>query len=214
MTPYSLIEQAVQANTLLNHPFYLRWSKGELTMNELKVYAKEYFALAAAIPGIVQMILDHLPAGQAHMKSFIEGNMAEEQEHAELWRRFTYSLGVTKEELDSYEPSVTTKGAIQSLLDAAAKSFEDGVITMYAFECELAKIAQTKKEGLIAFYNLTSHDAHVYFDEHIKEEEHLKVWRQIPVSSDNISAKASVSIDAQHKVLDAVCDACGISMVC
>jgi pyrroloquinoline-quinone synthase len=214
MTPYSLIEQTVQSKTLLNHPFYLRWSKGELTMDELKIYALEYFSLAAAIPNIVQEILDRLPADQNHMTAFIEENMKEEQEHAELWKRFAYSLGVTEAELDAYVPSTKTQAAIQSLLDAAAKSFEDGVITMYAFECELSKIAQTKKEGLLAFYNLTSHDAHVYFDEHIKEEEHLKVWRQIPVSSDNISAKASVSIDAQHKVLDAVCDACGISMVC
>jgi pyrroloquinoline-quinone synthase len=123
-------------------------------------------------------------------------------------------VGVTEEELRAYEPSQKTKDAIQSLLAQAAKSFDDGVITMYAFECELAKIAQTKKEGLLAFYGLTSSDAHAYFDEHVKEEEHLKVWRQIPVASDDIAAKASVSIDAQHKVLDAVCDACGISMVC
>lgn len=214
MSPYSLIEQTVQAKSLLNHPFYLRWSKGELTLEELKIYALEYFSLAAAIPSIVQEILDRIPADQGHMTAFIEENMKEEQEHAELWRRFARSLGVTDTELDAYVPSAKTQEAIQSLLDAAAKSFEDGVITMYAFECELAKIAQTKKEGLTKFYNLMSEDAHIYFDEHMKEEEHLKVWRQIPVSSNNISAKASVSIDAQHKVLDAVCDACGISMVC
>jgi pyrroloquinoline-quinone synthase len=214
MTPYTLIEQTVQSKTLLAHPFYLRWSKGELTLDELKVYAKEYFFLAAAIPAIVAEILERIPAPQAPMRDFIEKNMEEEEEHALLWERFAYSVGVTEEELRAYEPSQKTKDAIQSLLAQAAKSFDDGVITMYAFECELAKIAQTKKEGLLAFYGLTSSDAHAYFDEHVKEEEHLKVWRQIPVASDDIAAKASVSIDAQHKVLDAVCDACGISMVC
>ena len=50
-----------------------------------------------------------------------------------------------------------------------------------ALEAELPKIAKTKKDGLCAWYNLASEDAQIYFDEHLKEEEHLQVWRGVPV---------------------------------
>jgi pyrroloquinoline quinone (PQQ) biosynthesis protein C len=82
---------------------------------------------------------------------------------------------------------------------------------MYALEAELPKIAATKKEGLSAWYNLKSEDAHIYFDEHLKEEKHLEVWRKMKVSAGIATPSANVSLDAQHKVLDAVCDLAGIA---
>ena len=85
---------------------------------------------------------------------------------------------------------------------------------MYALELELPKIAQTKKEGLLKFYGLSSADAHVYFDEHLNEEKHLDVWRAMPISKMHASAAAELSCVAQNQVLDAVCEGCGISMDC
>jgi pyrroloquinoline quinone (PQQ) biosynthesis protein C len=84
---------------------------------------------------------------------------------------------------------------------------------MYSMEAELPKIAKTKKEGLCAWYNLSSEDAQIYFDEHLKEEEHLKVWRSAAVDAARSQTIAKKSLQAQNKVLDGVCELCGI-MAC
>ncbi len=210
----SSLDSFVAEHSLLQHPFYLKWSRGELTLEELRVYALEYFHLAASIPSIVERILERIPASHENMRGHIEENLAEEKEHTDLWKRFARSLGISNEELMTTPPSADVQEAIASLQALAEKSFDDGIIAMYAFECELAKIAETKKEGLTKFYNLTSEDAHIYFDEHLKEEEHLKVWRQVQVDAARAVPTAGASVAAQHKVLDAVCHACNIPLHC
>jgi pyrroloquinoline-quinone synthase len=106
------------------------------------------------------------------------------------------------------------RDAVSSLETLAERSAEEGIVAMYALEAELPKIAETKKQGLCDFYGLTSDDAQVYFDEHLKEEKHLQVWRSQPVDAVRARSAAETSMSAQNRVLDAVCDACGISMVC
>ncbi len=210
----SHLDALIAEKSLLKHPFYVKWSKGELTRDHMKVYAKEYFHLAKSVPGVVSRIMDRVPADNAAMKSHIEKNMQEEQEHVELWKRFAKSLGITDAELEAYEPTETVRNAVADLEKLAEQSYEDGVAAMYAFECELPKIAETKKDGLSAFYGLTSEDAHIYFDEHLGEEEHLKVWRNVAMDGERATLTASRSLDAQNRVLDGVCEAAGICTTC
>lgn len=210
----SHLDSLIAEKSLLKHPFYVKWSKGELTQDDMKIYAKEYFHLAKNVPGIVGRIKERVPAGNTVMAAHIEKNMIEEQEHVDLWKRFAKSLGIESAELEAYEPTVTVKTAVADLEKLATLSYEDGVVAMYAFECELPKIAETKKDGLCKFYDLTSEDAHIYFDEHLGEEEHLKVWRNVAVDDEQAKHTASLSLDAQNKVLDGVCEACGIDMMC
>ena len=37
------IDEVISSKSLLKHPFYQSWSKGELPKESLKQYAKEYF---------------------------------------------------------------------------------------------------------------------------------------------------------------------------
>jgi len=181
-------------------------------MDDMKIYAKEYYALVSAIPTIVSIVLEKAKADRPEIVAFIEKNMKEEQEHVELWERFASSMGITKEELKAYEPSAKMQSAIQDLKDGVSVSLDAGISAVYAFERELPEIAKTKKEGLIAFYGLTSQDAHVYFDAHLNEEEHLKVWRDAAEKADESAVLASMT--AQNKALDAVCEVAGIPCNC
>lgn len=210
----SHLDALISEKSLLKHPFYVKWTKGELTMDDMKIYAKEYYHLAKNVPEIVTCVLERIPAHLDTLRHSMEKNLQEEREHVALWERFALSMGITIDELRAYEPSETVRKAAADLVALAEESFEAGVAGMYAFEAELPKIAQTKKEGLIAFYNLTSADAHVYFDEHLNEEEHLKVWREIPMSEAIARSAAEASLSAQNRVLDGVCEKCGITMSC
>ncbi len=207
----SVLDDVIATRSLLRHPFYVRWSNGELTLEDLRIYAKEYFHLVERIPGIVSRVRDRAP-GTA-MKLQIDENVREEQEHVELWKRFAKSVGVSEQELVSHPPSAKTREAVETLERIAESSYDNGVVAMYALELELPKIAATKKDGLQKFYGLDSEDAQIYFDEHLKEEKHLEVWRSLALPR-NAAIAAGVALDAQHRVLDAVCDQCGIPLVC
>ncbi len=208
----STLDPLIASMSLLKHPFYQKWSKGELTLNDLKIYAKEYFHLVERIPGVVASVAER--AKEKNLQTMIQKNVTEEQEHVELWKRFAKSLGISETELTTYVPSDKTKQALRHLKKLSESGFEEGVAAVYALELELPKIAETKKEGLCKFYGLTSEDAQIYFDEHLKEEEHLNVWRSMPLSDTDLKEAARSSMEAQNQVLDAVCEKCGISMDC
>lgn len=210
------LDETIRSRGLLTHYFYeQKWNNGELTKEELQKYALEYFHLAKAVPGIVSRVKDR--AIERNMKEIlpeIDKNIEEETEHIELWKRFAKSLDVSAEELESYEPHQLTKEAVTELETLAEQSFEDGVTAMYAMELTIPEIAQSKKEGLCKHYDLTSEDAHIYFDEHLNEEEHFSVWRKIPVDPVRSMQVAKASLRAQHKVLDGVCEVCGFCISC
>lgn len=212
MTVLSTLDPLIAQQSLLKHPFYQKWSKGELTLDDLRVYAKEYFHLVERIPGIVARVRDR--ATDSNFKAQISENMREEQEHVELWKKFAASLGVSEQDLMEHRASPTVRAAVASLESLAEEGLEQGIVAMYAMEAELPKIAATKKQGLCDFYDLRSDDAHVYFDEHLKEEKHLQVWRSMNVSDDVAVPTARESLAAQNRVLDGVCEACGIPLHC
>lgn len=205
-------DDLIASRSLLKHPFYVAWSKGELTLDHLRVYAKEYFHLVERIPGIVSRIADRVK--DKELKAQINENMREEQEHVELWKRFGKSLGLTSQDLTSHTPSLKVQNAVRTLEQTAELGMDDGITAMYALEAELPAIAATKKDGLCRFYGLDSEDAQIYFDEHLKEEKHLEVWRSFRVDGVVAQAAAEASLSAQNQVLDAVCEECGISMHC
>lgn len=217
MVPLTAFDPLVRSRSLLTHFFYAqKWNKGELTPDNLRTYAKEYFYLVKRIPGIVARVRDRAIERGYDDAGSIERNILEEQEHVELWKRFGHSLGLSDQEIGSHEPSPTVREAVSELEALAEGSFEDGVACMYALELDLPEIACSKKEGLCKFYGLNedNKDAHVYFDEHLGEEAHLQVWRRVsiePLRARNVIAR---SLAAQHKILDGVCDACGLAMVC
>ncbi len=216
----SAIEGAVQEHSLLEHPFYKAWSAGKLTQEQLAGYAKEYYYAAKHVPRVMEAIRGNLPKGTSvRTRETFMKQAEEEYQHIELWERFASSLGITEGELEVYEPTETVKNAVASILDAAEEGFEEGVAAMYAFECDLPAISQSKIDGLKKFYGLKSEDAHAYFEEHLREEQHLCFWRDLLRKFDAakkpsalVAAKATVR--AQNQVLDGVVERYCEGMVC
>jgi|GEM_PF-421020 pyrroloquinoline quinone (PQQ) biosynthesis protein C len=212
------LDKFISANGLLTHYFYeQKWNNGELTKDELALYAKEYFHLAKAVPGIVSRVKNRAEErGMTDLASEIDKNITEETEHIELWKRFSSSLGISEKELKEYKPHKLTKEAVSELEELADGSLEDGVTAMYAMELTLPEISQTKKDGLCKHYNMpeSNEDAHVYFDEHLNEENHFAVWRKLEVDPVRAMHITKASLRSQHKVLDGVCEVNGFCIAC
>ena len=175
------IDNEVERRSLLKHKFYQMWSNGELSLDQLKGYSKEYFQLVKIVPKLVENVgAMQAATGNGNQTAEIKQNMEEESSHIAPWVNFSNSLGITKEELLSYEGTDKTRKAVSSLLDLTEKSFDEGVCAMYAYELELPKISRSKIDGLGKFYNISSQEAINYFEIHEEADvRHANVWRKL-----------------------------------
>ena len=202
------IDQIIEDNTLLNHPFYEMWSEGKLEFQSLVGYSKEYYQLAKQVPKFMEPIVDMAPSD---VKSELISNMNEESEHIRLWENFAFSMGITKDDLTSYEGLKKTNDAVNNLA-SLMKSYDEGACAMYSFEKEIPKISKTKVEGLKNFYGLDSKDSIEYFEEHMSADiRHAASWEKIINSSsknhDELLKIAKKSVDAQNLLLDSCYEA-------
>jgi len=201
------IDSEIEKRSLLKHSFYQMWSEGKLTVDHLRGYSKEYFQLVKAVPKFVESIAQ---AADQSVKSDIVNNAREEAEHIEPWVRFASALGVSRNDLESYEGATMTNDSVAKMMALAGSTFEEAVAAMYAYEMELPKISRNKIDGLKKFYNMNSADATNYFEIHEEADvRHAQVWRdilsKIPEKRQQAALSAAVeSLKAQNMLLDSV----------
>ncbi len=199
------IEKEIESRSVLKHPFYKAWSEGTLEIDALRGYAKEYYHLVKHIPMMVERISVHIKSRE------VEENLRDEREHISLWVRFADALGISKEELEAYEPSSKVRDAVDRML----RLMDDPIAciaAMYAYEAELPKVSRSKLDGLIKYYNLDSSDATEYHRAHsIVDIKHAAVWREIlnglrDEEREKVYSAAVESLVAQNLLLDGVYD--------
>ena len=96
------IDQEIERQSLLRHPFYQLWSKGDLSIDHLQGYSKEYFQLVKSIPLFVRNIISNssvsaLPYfADMSFTKVLNKSMQEESDHIAPWIDFATSIGVQK----------------------------------------------------------------------------------------------------------------------
>ncbi len=202
------IDEMIEERSLLKHKFYQMWSDGELSLESLSGYSKEYFQLVKAVPSFMSPIIQKAP------ESFVNeivSNQQEEYSHIKPWMKFAEALGIPEAELEKYQGLEKTRSAV-SQLSSLMNTFEDGACAMYAFEKEIPKISQVKLDGLAEFYGISSEEATEYFKLHTEADiRHAAAWKNILEKSKTNSEKliqvADSSISAQNLLLDSCLEA-------
>jgi pyrroloquinoline-quinone synthase len=203
------IDELIEKQSLLKHPFYVMWSEGKLTIDSLNGYSKEYFQLVKAVPSFVGAIIQQ---SSNSVKSELESNQKEEAEHIKPWMKFSGALGVSEAELEKYNGLEKTRKAVLEL-SSLMNSFEGGAAAMYALEQEIPKISLSKIDGMRKFYDMTSDDAIEYFRLHAEADiRHAATWRKIldkipSEKEEELFQIASRSISAQNMLLDSCYEA-------
>ena len=190
----NLIERIDEARgrwNVLDHPFYLRWERGELTSDELAFYAGEYrhavvaLADAAAIGGDTE-------------------HAAEEKAHVTLWDDFAAALEAP---LDR-EPTLETRECVAAW--RAADSLEARAI-LYAVESGQPDVSRTKLTGLVEHYGFsTGSKSTEYFELHAeRDHEHAAASADVlraaaPEEADRLVAAAERALKANWQLLDGV----------
>src|SRR4030067_3672659 len=104
MNPQGTLERLdylIQSRSILCHPFYVAWQRGELTADQLATYAQVYYPHVASFPRYLEAAIDS--ADDPVIRAELERNLADERmvpkAHNELWLGFAESLGLTKAHL-------------------------------------------------------------------------------------------------------------------
>lgn len=180
------LDSKISKYNLLDHPFYQAWSAGELPVEALKCYAREYGAFISTMPQGWETLNDHETA-------------EEETEHIDMWADFADGLNT--------EVSEAQIPQVKSLLDTAEDLFsqsQTALGALYAFEAQQPETAKSKLAGLKEFYQLPK-KVEPYFETHShNEHEAEKLLEQIDALS---SDSQKLVVQACEQMSNALWDA-------
>lgn len=188
MTPRPVsqrIDAAVAARAMLTHPFYLAWSEGRLTLDDLAVYAGQYKPHVDAFPKAVART--YLACEDMAGRRLLAENLAEEegvgegrQPHAELWARFGEGVGASRDTMASAAPAVESTALVEAFDRLSRRSYAAGLGALYAYESQLPTVSATKIDGLRRLYGVDDADTLRFFTVHeTADVEHAAVCRDL-----------------------------------
>src|SRR3954452_18906605 len=85
MDLWQRLDTAADRWNVLRHPFYTRWSNGELRPGELSFYAGQYAHAVRALATATRQAAELAPPAAAPE---LQAHASEEEAHIELWSRF------------------------------------------------------------------------------------------------------------------------------
>ena len=191
MKTLALIDAAARRWNVLEHPFYTRWSAGELSTGELAEYAAQYRHAVVALADAAAAAGD-----PEHAR--------EEAEHVALWDAFADACGS--------EPRAAN--AETSECAAAWRSGDDRLehlAVLYAIESAQPEVARTKLAGLVAHYGFAEGPATEYFSLHAERDvEHAAAARAdlerlaTDADAERLAARAEAALRGNWTLLDGI----------
>jgi pyrroloquinoline-quinone synthase len=209
------IDALVEERSLLKHPFYQAWQRGELTVDHLRHYAGQYWHHVLAFPQYVSAAHASCPDmsdRQAVLENLIEEERGDEN-HPELWLRFGEALGVDRQAVAASEPLPETEHLVRSFREVTREgSFAEAATALYCYESQVPEIAKTKIAGLKEFYGIDTERGLQFFEVHIGADEwHAEVGREwidkygaAPGQREKVKQAAQNAVDALWAFLDGV----------
>ncbi len=205
------IDQARRECDVLEHPFYQRWSAGELSAEELAFYAGEY---RYAVVALAQASDSVAAKADPDHRAALERHAAEEHSHVALWDAFADA--VAGEGVCERSPLSETDACTRAWT-AGADALEH-LAVLYAIEASQPAVAKTKLEGLVERYGYTAEGPAVeYFELHSKLDiEHARQARELiaelmsedeaqaRAQADSMVQRATAALQGNWELLDGV----------
>jgi pyrroloquinoline-quinone synthase len=148
---------------VLRHPFYQRWSAGELTRSELAHYSGQYRHAVLALAGAAAQAAAAVdPALDPDLRAELDAHAAEEVAHVALWDGFCAAVGGSA----TATPSPETAECARAWAGDASRPLLHSLVALHAIEAAQPAIAATKRSGLATHYGFADGPATAYFELH------------------------------------------------
>jgi pyrroloquinoline-quinone synthase len=200
LTVFERIERSRERWNVLRHPFYRRWSDGELTREELARYSGQYRHAVEAIARLSTAAADAHPE-----RPELRRHAAEEVGHVRLWDGFVAAAGGREDDA----PTPETAACVREWTDA--RDSLSALVRLYSIESGQPEISRIKSEGLLDRYGFADGAGTAYFrvherrdTEHAAEVRELIAERLRGADEDALVAAAEATLRANWRLLDGV----------
>jgi pyrroloquinoline-quinone synthase len=183
---FDQLETVIAKYDLLCHPFYRAWAAGELTRDDLREYARQYYHHVEAFPCYLAELALRLDEGE--LRRAVLANMCDEKgtdasgnqsvPHAELWLDFAEGMGARRD-MVLHLPVAEVRELIRYFHRVASEGTpEEALAAFYAYESQVPRVAKEKERGLREMYGADGKTCG-YFALHATADiYHSNVWRQ------------------------------------
>lgn len=199
------VEEIVKKRHLLTHPFYTRWQNGEVTIDQLQDYAKQYYHYEKALPGFLRNASETLPEGSARdaVNAVLDDELTHPKPHTDLWMQFAEGLGLDPDEVRDAEPSPSTQNLVETYDDLSRRASDEALAALYAYESQVPDVAQAKAEGLRKHYGVDDESSLAFFELHSRLDVHHARALRSAFTEGNASEEATdEALDAWWRMLD------------
>jgi pyrroloquinoline-quinone synthase len=211
----ALLDREVNERHMLNHPFYQRWSAGELTRGELEEYSRQYYPYTKAFPTFLSAM--HAHTDDVVIRQHLLENLIEEERgpenHPELWLRFCEALGLDRDDVTATTANSATADLIACMRNLArSENLHEGLASLYAYESQIPAVAKAKIDGLAAWYGIAAARDIAFFSVHMTADvlhsqtsrELLETLCDTPEKCEEAREAAAQTVAALYRFLDAV----------
>lgn len=209
---------------LLKHPFYIAWTEGQLSKEQLRHYAEQYFYNVLAEPTYLSAVHFNTPhihsesnSGDISVRQEVLKNLIDEEHgeknHPALWKTFAFALGSSDKSLANAKALPNTERLISTFRDICLNQpFYAGLAALYAFESQVPEVAAVKIDGLAKFYNMNNPDDYEFFTVHQKADVYhsqaewalIEQFADTPEKQDKVIAATKKACDALWGFLDGI----------
>jgi len=215
------LDQLISERSILKHPFYVAWERGELTAAQLATYARAYYPHVAAFPRHIETAL--AATTDDTIRSFLEENLDDElsnpRPHPELWLDFATAVGAAGDTV-ALDPIPAADHIIETFDRFARTGTAEALTALYAYESQQPGVSTTKARGLRDHYGVTDAKAVAYFDVHAEadirhrdgERRALEVCLRDDPAPARVLDVARETLDAYWGLLDGICREAGIRL--
>jgi pyrroloquinoline-quinone synthase len=210
---FDQLEARISKYDLLCHPFYKAWSAGELTRDDLRSYAQDYYHHVDAFPSYLAAFALRLNEGE--LRRAVLANMCDEKgvqergddsvPHSELWLDFAEGMGSARD-LDAHRPIPEIRQLIRYFQRVANDgACAEALAAFYAYESQVPRVAKEKDRGLREMYG-ADEKSRGYFTLHSTADiYHSRVWRnQLEKQIAENPEAAKGALDAAEKAAKAL----------
>lgn len=208
------VDEQIRNKSLLDHTFYQEWKSGSLNLDDLKIYAKQYYHFESNFPRFLSAIHSRCP--DREVRQVVLGNLWDEEHgernHRELWLDFCEGLGLSRTEVIDSVPYANTLALVNDYYEVCSNgSFLEGVASIYSYEAQLPEISTQKIEGLVKWYGISDSKSleffriHAYLDlEHSQSESRLISDHTSYDTEHAVNHAIQVGLDAWYSFLDGI----------